>query len=254
MATRAVQASGQARPGAPWAILAVAATALLALLVVGASPYARYFDHAHQPESAAGQVGALVLFVAGWALMMLAMMLPTATSLLVAVGRLGGDPVAGRRLQRLTAAGFLATWIAVGYGFRAGDVLVHAGVDAIGWLESRPRLVGATALLLAGAFQFTPLKHRCLAACRSPTTFVYRHWHGGRQARDAVRIGAAYGASCVGCCWAIMLVLFGLGTASVAWMLGAGTLMAIEKNTAVGPRLSAPIGVALLAAGAWVAL
>ena len=69
-------------------------------------------------------------------------------------------------------------------------------------------------------------------------------------ARDALRVGTAYGVSCIGCCWALMLVLFGLGTANVAWMLCAGAVMAAEKNARVGPRLSAPLGVTMLVGAA----
>jgi predicted metal-binding membrane protein len=251
--TVASHVQSPARTGAPWAVLGVAGAALLAVAAIGASPYAGYFHHEYQPASAAGQLAAVALFLAGWTLMMLAMMLPTATALLSAVARLGGDPADGRRLQLLAALGFLAVWVAVGYAFRAGDVLVHAAVDSIDALEARPRLVGASALAVAGAFQFSPLKRRCLSACRSPSSFLFRHWHGLRRSHEAVRIGTAYGASCVGCCWALMLVLFGLGTASVAWMLGAGAVMAIEKNAAVGPRLTAPLGAGLLVAAALVA-
>jgi predicted metal-binding membrane protein len=238
----------------PLPVLGLAATSLLALAAIGASPYARYFHHDYQPASVAGQAGATVLFLAGWALMMVAMMLPTATALLGAVSRLVADRAAGRRLQFLAALGFLGTWLAVGYAFRAGDILVHDAVDATGWLAARPRLVPAFTLLLAGLFQFTQLKRRCLTACRSPLAFLYRHWHGGHPGRDAVRIGMAYGVSCVGCCWALMLVVFGLGVASAAWMLGVGAIMAVEKNTAAGPRLSAPIGVFLIVAATWTAL
>ena len=240
--------------GLPWLVLGLAGASLAALVAWGASPYGRFLDHDYQPGSAAGQVAALALFLAGWALMIAAMMLPTATALLGAVARLGPDAPAARRHQLVVAAGFVATWVAAGYAFRAGDVLVHAGVDGWSWLGERPQLVGAAALAVAGAFQFTPLKRRCLTACRAPSSFLYRHWHGGRPRRDALRIGVAYGASCVGCCWALMLVLFGLGTANLGWMLGAGAVMAVEKNTAVGARLTAPLGVALLGAAAAVAL
>ena len=252
-ATPGVRADVRAA-GLPWPVLGVAAAALLALAVWGASPYGRFLTHDYQPGSVAGEAGAIGLYLVAWTLMIAAMMLPTAAPLLRAVARLGADRIAGRRLQALVGLGFLATWMAVGYGFRAGDVLVHDAVDAVGWLGARPQLIGASALLVAGAFQFTALKHRCLTACRSPSTFLYCNWHGGSATRDAVRIGVAYGVSCVGCCWALMLVMFGLGSANVAWMLGLGSVMAVEKNTAVGPRLSAPIGVALLAAAVLVAV
>lgn len=248
-----MRARDGAQPGTPWLVLGLAASACLAIVALASSPYARYLDHDYRAESAAGQAGALVLFLGGWALMLLAMMLPTATSLLAAVARLGADRAAGRRLQTLAAGGFLGTWMAVGYVFRTADTLVHVAIDAVAWLAARPNLVGASALVVAGAFQFTSLKYRCLTACRSPSSFVYRHWHGEHAARDAARIGVAYGWSCVGCCWALMLVLFGLGTTSLAWMFFLGAAVAVEKNTAVGPRLSAPIGVLLLAAAVGVA-
>jgi predicted metal-binding membrane protein len=249
-----VRAASARADGLALVVLGLALAALLALAIWGASPYARYLDHGYQPASSAGQAGALALFLAGWALMIAATMLPTATALLRAVARLGADRTASRRLQALVAAGFLGAWVAVGYAFRAADGLVHLGVEASSWLGERPQLVGASALLVAGAFQFSPLKHRCLTACRSPTSFLYRHWHGERPGRDALRIGVAYGVSCVGCCWALMLVMFGLGAGSIGWMLGVGAIVAVEKNAKVGPRLTVPLGVALLGAAVWVAL
>ena len=228
------------------AVAALAGTAAALLVVVSASPYAAYFQHEFQPGSVLGQLAALALFLAGWTLMVLAMMLPTATGLLSAVARFDR----AWRVRALVGCGFVAVWLVVGYAFRAGDILVHDVVDAIGWLEERPQLLGAAALTVAGLFQFTPLKHRCLTACRSPASFVYRYWRGESATRDALRVGGAYGVSCVGCCWALMLVLFGLGTANVAWMLCAGAVMAAEKNARIGPRLSTPLGVTLLAGAA----
>jgi len=247
-------AARASRQELPWATFGLAAAAALAIVAVGVSPYARYLHHEYEPDSAMGQVAAVFLFLVGWALMLLAMMLPTATTLLAAVGRLGHDRVAARRLQLLAGTGFLSTWVVVGYAFRVGDILVHTTVDSVDWLAARPHLVVAATLFVAGAFQFTSLKHRCLTACRTPTGFVYRHWHGGHAARDAARIGVAYGVSCVGCCWALMLVLFGVGLGNVAWMFALGAVMAVEKNTAIGPRIGAPVGLVLVAVAIGVAV
>lgn len=256
-ATPRARARARAIPradGLALVVVGLAGASLLTLAVWGASPYGRYLDHGYEPASAPAQAAALALFLGGWALMIAATMLTTATTLLRAVARLADARATSRRLQLLTAVGFVGAWVAVGYGFRAADGLVHTGVGTWSWLAERPQLIGAVALLVAGAFQFTALKHRCLTACRSPRSFVYRHWHGERHMRDALRIGVAYGVSCVGCCWALMLVMFGLGAGSIGWMLGIGAVLAVEKNTAIGPRISAPLGLALLAAGAWVAL
>ena len=239
------------RKQAPWATFGLAAAAALTIVAVGASPYARYLHHEYQPASATGQAGAVALFLSGWALMLLAMMLPTATTLLAAVGRLGHDRVAGRRLQLFAGAGFLSTWIFVGYAFRVGDLLVHSTVDSVDWLAARPHLVVAATLLVGGAFQFTSLKHRCLTACRR--RFVYLHRHGGRAGRDAcasawawgLAASAVAGRSCSSCSeWV-------LGTSRGCSPSGCD---GPSKNTAIGPRVGAPVGALLIAAAAGVAL
>ena len=242
------------RDALPWLLVAVALTAIAALVAWRASPYARYLSHAYQPPSLLGQGEATAIFLGGWTLMIAATMLPATHGVLRAFAtmtRRRGDRV---QLLVLVAAGFVAVWVGVGYTFRALDIAVHAVVDATAVLRDRPQLVGASALLLAGAFQFTELKRRCLTACRSPTSFLYVHWRGERPARDALRIGTAYGASCVGCCWALMLVMFGLGAGSVAWMLAIGAVLAAERSLPVRRDLTPLLGVALLLAGAWVAI
>jgi predicted metal-binding membrane protein len=232
-------------------IYGIAAAAVLALVVLESSSYGRFLDHhAALPAGAGGEIGALALFMGGWALMMLAMMLPTATTLLDAVGRLVDDRRQAVRLQSLSAVGFVGAWMATGYVFRVGDLPIHALADAFGWVA---KVLPAGALVFAGLYQFSSLKHRCLTVCRSPSTLVYKHWRG-RGDRDALRVGVAYGLSCVGCCWALMLVLFALGAASVVWMLAFGVLMAAEKRTAASSRRPTLIGLALFAAATWAAV
>jgi predicted metal-binding membrane protein len=226
-------------------LAALGASAWLALWLWGISPYVHYLDHGAQADGGDGWL-ALSLFLAGWALMVTAMMLPTTTGLV----RSFAVVVRARRhpglLQALVAVGFVGLWLGVGFLMRSLDQAVHGIVANVAWLQARPRLLGAGALALAGLYQLTPLKHRCLTACRTPRSFVYRHWGGERPAVDAVRIGLAYGQSCVGCCWALMVVMFALGSASIAWMLGMGAVMAVEKTTAAGPRLAVPVGLALI--------
>jgi len=233
----------------PAAVAALALCSLLALLAWGASPYAGYLRHDYQPDGAADQAAAYGLFLAGWLLMSAAMMLPTATRLLRDFAVTVQRRPERHRLQALVVAGFLATWLATGYLFRVLDTVVHALVGSVGWLEQRPDLVGASVLVAAGLFQFSSLQHRCLTACRSPRSFIYRHWRGGDPHADALRVGLVYGASCVGCCWALMLLMFAVGMANLAWMLALAALMAVEKNTRWGPRLARPAGAGLAAAG-----
>ena len=237
----------------PWAISGLVVSAWLTLWLWGASPYASYLGH-ETATAGTAPVVASVVFLLGWALMIAAMMLPTVTGLLRSFAQVVRQRPDGRRLELLVIAGFFGVWIAVGFAFRAFDGGVHAAVAAIAWLDDRPQLVGAAALVAAGAFQFSSLKHRCLTACRSPRGFIFRHWRGAQPRADAVRIGMTYGASCAGCCWALMLLLFALGTAGLAWMLAVGAVMALERNTAIGVRLSRPVGAGLIAAGLLVAV
>jgi predicted metal-binding membrane protein len=110
-------------------------------------------------------------------------------------------------------------------------------------------------LLVAGGFQFSPLKYRCLDKCRSPLLFVMEHWRGQHPQREALRLGVDHGVFCVGCCWALMLLMFAVGVGSFGWMLALALVMAVEKNLPWGRRMSAPLGAGLLAAGAfWLAL
>jgi predicted metal-binding membrane protein len=126
---------------------------------------------------------------------------------------------------------------------------MHAAVDNWTWLDDHRRFIGASMFIIAGAYQWSPLKHRCLKKCLNARSFVHRHWRGVRPAADALRIGLADGVSCVGCCWALMLLLFGVGSGNPAWMLAIGAVMAVEKNVEGGRRTSAPLGVVLATVG-----
>ena len=123
---------------------------------------------------------------------------------------------------------------------------MHGLVDSNGWLALNGWIVGAAVLALAGAFQFTALKYYCLDRCRTPFSFVHAHWRGRRPRLEALRLGLSHGVFCVGCCWAIMLLMFVVGAGSVGWMLALGAVMAIEKNARWGRRLSVPLGVGLV--------
>ena len=190
------------------------------------------------------------LFVAGWLAMTVAMMLPTTLPVLSTL-----HAIARRRDDRflliaLVVAGYIAAWVVFGVlAWLAGGLLRWAAA-AVPWLEWLSGSWRPALLLVAGAFQFSPLKYRCLEKCRSPLSFVIKHWQGRRHAWLALRLGIDNGAYCVGCCWALMLLMFILGSASLLWMLALAVVMGIEKNVAWGRRLSAPLGVVLLAWGA----
>ena len=106
----------------------------------------------------------------------------------------------------------------------------------VGSTGSYERLgIGAAVVALAGLFQFSRLKDFCLERCRAPLGFILRRWRGPAPHRAALAIGLDHGLYCVGCCWALMLLMFVTGTASLGWMLLLATVMAAEKNAARRP-------------------
>jgi len=128
---------------------------------------------------------------------------------------------------------------------------VHQTVDAAAWLAARPWLVGAASLGLAGAFQFSTLKDRCLTECRHPAAYLLRHYRRGPRA--AFRLGWGHGLYCLGCCWALMLVMFSVGVSDLRWMAALAGLMAYEKLGRQGQAAATVAGVALLALAVLVA-
>ena len=127
----------------------------------------------------------------------------------------------------LFVAGYLVTWAAAGLVAYAGSAGGHAVAGgALAWDRAGRWAAGAT-LVLAAAYELTPLKDVCLGKCRSPLGFLLGAWRPG--AAGALRMGAAHGAWCVGCCWALMASLFALGIMSVPWMAFVAGLIAAEK-------------------------
>lgn len=221
-ARRAVRAGGLAT-WVPYAVLVGAAWwAMLAAMPPGAGPLdaisgARGASHAAHAGGAAAHGVAHAgagLGLAMWALMTCAMMAPTAVPMLRALHEVAGRARAATWWGFL--GGYLATWLA--------------------WSAA------------AGLYQFTRLKERCLTECLRPVTFLLAHWREGL--RGGAAMGARHGATCVGCCWALMSLAFVGGAWSAASMAAMTALMVLEKAPAVGRRLAAPVGVALVAAAA----
>ena len=154
----------------------------------------------------------------------------------------------------LVIAGYLGVWIAFGVAAHAADWGLHEMVERSPWLEANAWVIGTGTLILAGGFQFSRLKYRCLDKCRAPLSFVMQYWRGRHDRRNALLLGIHHGVFCVGCCWALMLLMFAVGVGNIAWMLVLGAVMAVEKNMPWGRKLSAPVGVALLAWGGLILL
>ncbi len=229
-------------------LVALAGTAWLALWLWEGSPYGHYLHHGVDggpiPLEAA-------LFATGWLLMIVAMMLPSSLPLVMTFGALVGRRRRPGLLVVLLLIGYLLVWSAFGLAAWVGDRGIHAAVDALPWLAEHPQLIIATTLLAAGLWQFSPLRDRCLDECRSPLGFVLNRWQGTSERREALAMGIAHGAFCVGCCWSLMLVMFGVGLGSLTAMLALGGLTAVEKNMPWGRRMTRPLGVLLVLAAVY---
>lgn len=233
------------------------ALAWVTLAVWEQGPYGRYLDHGEWLQSGftanvcrALPAGSIVLpalfYVTGWVLMTVATMLPTILPLLAIFARVTAGRGDRGLLLTLLIVGYLSIWTAFGLVAHAADLGLHAIVAENAFLSFNGWIVSVIVLTIAGIFQFSRFKYRCLDKCRTPFSFVNEHWRGHSERRQSFLLGVHHGLFCVGCCWAIMLLMFVVGTGSVGWMLAIGAVMAIEKNVAWGRRLGAPLGVGLL--------
>jgi predicted metal-binding membrane protein len=236
-----------------WAVLGGLALAAWAALVLwAASPYDRYLHHDGLDDGPVGPAGAIGLFVAGWVLMLAAMMLPSTHGVVSAFVVVTRNRADRHRLLAASLAGYLTVWTGVGLAALLADRAVHAAVGRIAWLAGNEWAIAAGVLMVAALYQLSPLKDRCLAECRSPRAFVFTRWRGRAPLTDAFMLGAAHGRFCVGCCVSLMLVMFALGLGSLGWMLALGAVMTAEKVAPWGRHLVRPVAALLVLAAVGV--
>ena len=242
--TRDFQREGVHRTLLVGSVGLISLAAWLALWQFGVTLHGPVHNHHAATDSAIA-----LMFVSAWTVMTVAMMLPTSVPLIATF-----DTIAGERRDRpvlvaLVVVGYLAAWALVGlvvYGL--GLAFQRLAVTSV-WLQTHTDVGGAGLLIVAGVYQFTSLRYRCLDKCRSPLSFVLGHWQGEHDRRNALWLGVHHGLFCVGCCWALMLVMFAVGVGNLGWMLVLGAVMAIEKNVSWGRQLTAPLGVLLVVGG-----
>jgi predicted metal-binding membrane protein len=183
--------------------------------------------------------------------MIVAMMLPTSVPLVLVFAAVVDRRPAPMILVGLLLAGYLTLWAGFGLAAWVFDRGIHAAVDAWPWLAAHPQLIMGTTLMVAGLWQFSPLRDKCLDECRSPFGFVVNRWQGIAVRHESFAMGLAHGAFCIGCCWSLMLVMFGVGLGSMVAMLVLGAVTAIEKNLPWGRRLTHPLGFLLILAAVY---
>lgn len=226
---------------------ALVLSAWAALWLWGASPFAGLLSHREIGEGSLSPISRLAVFVFGWMLMTVAMMLPASLPLITLFRRLVDRRPDRTGLVLRLILGYLGVWTYFGALAYTGDSALHEFLGRLPGLA--PGGIGAAILLAAGVYQFTPLKNMCLEKCRSPYTFLVEHWRGRQPGRDAVRLGMRHGLFCVGCCWTLMLLMFAVGGANLGWMLALGAVMAAERTTRWGRYLTRPLGAALALSG-----
>ena len=233
--------------GVPVVALAAVTAAWAAAIAAEAGGAAGVVRHDAVLADGPPPAGAVLLFLASWQVMIAAMMLPSSLPL---VRMFAAASVATPGRARAVAAflgAYALVWTAFGTLAFAADMGLHALVHVSPWLERHEGAIAPSVLMLAGAFQFTSLKDACLRACRHPASFIQRHYRRGTG--GAFGLGARHGLFCVGCCWALMLVMFAVGVASLVWMALLTALMVHEKTRPTGARAVPLTGATLLALG-----
>lgn len=226
-------------------MVALIGLAWLVLWVWGQSPYGRLLSHEDLGDLGESSTF-LFLFVIGWTVMIVAMMLPTSLPLVTLFYTFTRQRQDRRRLVSLLIIGYLGVWALFGAIAHLADWGLHESVKRSEWLAVNAWIIGAGTIALAGLYQFTPLKYYCLEKCRSPLNFIMGHWRGKQEAMRSLLLGMHHGLFCLGCCWSLMLLMFAVGLGSLGWMLVLGAVMTVEKNMPWGRGLSMPLGVVLL--------
>ena len=190
-----------------------------------------------------------------WAVMMAAMMLPSAAPMILMFSTVGRKRRDEKRPYVPTAV-FVAGYVLIWTGFALTGALAQWGLHAAALLSpttvSATPFVGGALLLAAGIFQWTPIKYACLTECRSPLGFLMAEWregHGG-----ALSMGLRHGVYCLGCCWVLMALLFVLGVMNLVWIAALAAFVLVEKVAPAGSWISRTTGGLLLGWGLWMML
>lgn len=227
-----------------WALTGTAWVAIVGSQFVPAAHFAHPGGALMALSGAMGPVPwpkVLAIFAGGWLVMIAAMMLPT-TVPMARMFTVVSNRQQSRGPVRVAFFGaYVVVWSAFAAAALAGAVALVPLLRGV-----HPDLVLACALALAGAFQFSPLKKRCLTICRDPAAVLFARYRRG--VGGAWALGLHHAMSCLGCCWALMLVMFATGVGDLVWMLGLTAIMVAEKVTRWGARIGPWVGVALLGA------
>lgn len=233
------------RPAVAAPVLALIACAWTLAVVVSVTGTADTFHHHGLGEHSLGL--GLGLFVVAWPVHVIAMMLPSSLPMLAHLERVAAGQPRFTSARAAFLSAYLAVWTVFGLAALAADLVVHRAVERLPALADRPWLLGASVFVGAGLFQFTSLKDRCLRECRHPGAFLTRYYRRG--AAGAFSLGLRHGIFCLGCCWALMLMMFAVGIANFPAMALLALVMIYEKTGRHGERAARWAGSALVSLG-----
>jgi len=195
----------------------------------------------------------LALCFAMWFVMMVAMMVPSAAPMLFAFHSLSRSRLGRERTGRRFAAfllGYFFVWSAFSLLATGAQWGLHEAAIVTDLMTSASSTLDAVLLLGAGLYQFAPMKHVCLSRCRTPLGFLLTEWRDGT--RGALVMGLRHGAFCVGCCWALMALLFVGGVMNLLWIAALGAAVLVEKVLPFGVMSARIAGLGMLAGGLWI--
>jgi predicted metal-binding membrane protein len=187
-----------------------------------------------------------------WAVMMVGMMLPSAAPLILLI--LGVYRRRDDRHTRLNSilflGGYLLVWTLFSLVAASGQIALHRAALLSAEMATRSGVLAAAILIITGVYQWLPVKGACLAHCRSPLSFLSHHWREGCV--GAVRMGFVHGLFCVGCCWALMALLFIAGVMNLLWVAAIAVFVLVEKLSRQGLLFGRVAGILLIGWGAYL--
>jgi predicted metal-binding membrane protein len=206
----------------------------------------------HMPAPAWGL--AEYLWLTGmWAIMMVAMMSPTAAPAILLFAKMSRQQPASSGLASPTAGfvgGYFAIWTLFSVGAALLQLVLHRALLLTAMGASTSQALGAGLLIAAGLYQWSSIKHRCLSACQSPLGFLTARWRPGIG--GAFRMGVSHGLNCVACCWLVMLLLFVAGVMNLLWVAALSVVVLLERIVPRGRLIARLSGGGFLLAGIWM--
>jgi predicted metal-binding membrane protein len=189
-----------------------------------------------------------------WAVMMVGMMTPSVAPVILVYARIGRQGTGeGRPLSASAwfALGYLLSWTAFSLVATSAQWALERAALLTPMMQSASNILGATVLIIAGLYQWTPFKDACLSHCQSPLGFILRYGFR-REPAGALALGFRHGLYCIGCCWAVMALLFVAGVMNLFWIAVLSVLLLLEKVVPWGRLVSRFSGIAFIAGGVWL--